>query len=384
MDLGYSNTHMGLLQTGIVTGYLICAYLAGIFASRWNVVKVINLSAFIAGLAMAGLGAVSSFYSCFIFALLMGAGSSGAYIPLVPLIIARCSSKKSGFAMGLTFSGTGVGIILVGYLVPFLITQLGPQGWRWSWILLGAITLSTAFCSFLFLREPPEDVGRSPARHDDQYKGTRVWRLIGWNQLVRTILIVYVLVGFAKIIYQTFLVAYAVEEISITSTEAGFVWSIYGAFSIVGSFVWGTISDFLGRKSTATWNIMILCTSVFILVLMGSRLGLYISVILFSLSFNGFIAIIAAMFGDNVEVSRVGEVFGLSTLFHGLGQALGAGVGGYLKDLTSTFQTSFVVSGTTIGFCLLYFVFFYKNGGKYAMRASGKGSPQSSNQEYGS
>jgi len=44
--------------------------------------------------------------------------------------------------------------------------------------------------------------------------------------------------------------------------------------------------------------------------------------------------------------------------------ATGASLAGYLKDLTSTFQVPFLVSGVTTGICLLIFVLFYEKGKK--------------------
>ena len=247
-NLGFSHTRMGLLQTGIVTGYLLFAYLGGMFASRWNLVKVINLSVIICGLAMIGLGLVSSFPLLFLLALLVGAGSSGTYIPLVPLIIGWFSSKKSGLPLGLTFSGSGVGIILVGYLVPFLLARLGSLGWRGSWISLGGMTLMTALVSFFLLRERPGSVEKNLDAHDGHPTPISVWKLLIRNHSVCTILVVYFLIGFAYISYATFFVTYAVEEVSVTRTEAGLMWSVFGVFSVVGCFSWGRFRIFLEER----------------------------------------------------------------------------------------------------------------------------------------
>jgi MFS family permease len=358
-DLGFKHTQMGLLQTGIVTGYLVFAYLGGIFASKWSLVKTINFSVVITGLAMISLGLVSSFYLLLPLAFLVGAGSSGAYIPLVPLIVNWFSPKRRGLALGFVFSGAGVGIILVGYLVPFLLVRLGTLGWRGSWISLGGITVATALVSFFYLRERPRDMKKDSDAADYPQTSISIWRLLSWNHSVCSILVVYFLVGFGYIIYATFFVTYAMEEISVTKAEAGFMWSIFGVFSIVGCVLWGTISDFLGRKFTTIWDIMILSTSIFISVLWATRIGLYVSIVLFAFAFNGFITLIATMFGDQAGITMLAKVFGLSTLIHGLGQAIGVSLAGYLKDLTSTFQVPFLLSGGIIGFSLFIFILFY-------------------------
>jgi MFS family permease len=67
------------------------------------------------------------------------------------------------------------------------------------------------------------------------------------------------------------------------------------------------------------------------------------------LTFLGTVTIIAASVGDQVVEKRA-SVYGLVTLIHGIGQFLGTTLGGYLKDLTGTFQLTFIVS--LIGFLL--------------------------------
>ena len=43
-DLGLSNTLMGFFQVGILTGYLLFAYLCSIFAKRWGLSIVVTAS----------------------------------------------------------------------------------------------------------------------------------------------------------------------------------------------------------------------------------------------------------------------------------------------------------------------------------------------------
>jgi MFS family permease len=361
-DLGFSHTRMGLLQTGIVTGYLLFAYLGGLLACRWTVVRMINLSVLACSLAMIGLGLVTSFWFLFVLALVTGAGASGAYVPLVSLIVGWFSSKKSGLPLGLAFSGCGVGIIWVGTFVPFLLAHGGPSAWRTSWISLGSMTFAVAVISIFFLKERPkgtENEVREPVLRSSPFE---TWRFLSRKHSVRMILLIYFLVGLAYIMFATFFVTYAVEEVSVRGAEAGFMWSMFGIFSVLGCFLWGAVSDRFGRRQTMNWDLSILSVSTFLSVFWATRIGLYVSVILFAFAFNGFITLIAAMFGDLVETARLGEVFGLSTLIHGLGMVLGAGLAGYLRDVTSTFRVPFFLSGFIVSCCFFMFLLGDKKG----------------------
>jgi OFA family oxalate/formate antiporter-like MFS transporter len=355
-DLGFSHTQMGLLQTGIVTGYLLFAYLGGLLACRWTLVRMINLSVLACGLAMMGLGIVTAFWFLFVLALIIGAGASGAYVPLVSLIVGWFSSQRSGFPLGIAFSGCGVGIIWVGTFVPFLLAHGGPSAWRTSWISLGAMTFTVALISFFFLKERPKGVENEVSKPVLRSGPFGTWRFLSRNHSVRMILLIYFLVGLAYIMFATFFVTYAVEEVSVRGAEAGFMWSMFGIFSVLGCFLWGMVSDRFGRRQTMNWDLSILSASTFLSVFWATRIGLYVSVILFAFAFNGFITLIAAMFGDLVETARLGEVFGLSTLIHGLGMVLGASLAGYLRDMTSTFRVPFFLSGFIVSCCFFMFL----------------------------
>ena len=263
MDLGLSNTHMGFFQVGILTGYLLFAYLCSIFSKRWGLSIVVAASCALAGLSMMALGFVSSFYLCLMLAFLMGAGAVGAYIPLVPLIIGWSSVRWSGGAIGFALSGTGVGIIVVGYLAPFILSRFGPMGWRYAWFILGAATLLVALISFFLLKENPSAIDLQTGQNTRDFTLKMLYR----DPSLKAILIVYLLVGFGYIMYATFVVAYAVEEIGLSVKEAGLIWSVFGLFAVAGCFLWGMISDHLGRKSMTIVSLLLLSASILLSIL---------------------------------------------------------------------------------------------------------------------
>jgi hypothetical protein len=57
------------------------------------------------------------------------------------------------------------------------------------------------------------------------------------------------------------------------------------------------------------------------------------------------------LFGDYIPLAKMSSLFGISTLIHGLGQAVGVGIAGWLKDLTSTFAVPFFLSALIIAAC---------------------------------
>jgi MFS family permease len=346
-DLALTNTHMGFFQVAILTGYLLFSYLCSIFSKRWGLPLVINLSCVLVGLAMTALGLVSSFALCLVLAFVMGAGAAGSYIPQIPLIIGWSSVRRSGSAIGIVMSGCGVGIIIVGYAAPLILESFGMGGWRQAWLILGAATLLTALAGFLLLKENNARAEAAPHHGARESSSGLLYR----DPSLRAILIVYLLVGFGYIIFATFVVAYAVEEIGLSVKEAGLLWSLFGVFSVLGCLFWGPVSDRLGRKTVTIIDLGLLCASIVLATLWKEKAVLYLSGSLFAFTFNGSITLIASMFGDHVPTARMDRIFGISTLIHGLGQAAGVGIAGWLKDITSTFTIPFLLSALVIATC---------------------------------
>jgi MFS family permease len=352
-DLGLTNTHMGFFQVGILIGYLLFAYLCSAFSKRWGLSIVITTSCALVGLAMMALAFVSSFYFCLILAFLIGSGAAGSYIPQIPLTIGWSSIRRSGSALGIIMSGTGVGIIIVGYVAPLILERFGTGGWRHAWFLFGVIALLVALVSFFLLKENPSFVESGTLHHAHD----SMLRLLYRDPSLRAILIVYLLVGFGYIIFATFAVAYAVEEIRMSVKEAGLLWSLFGLFSVLGCLFWGMVSDYLGRKTVTIIDLILLCASILLATLWREKTVLYISGALFAFTFNGAITLIASMFGDHIPMVDMDKIFGVSTLIHGMGQAVGVGIAGWLKDLTSTFVGPFLLSAVIIGVCPLFLIF---------------------------
>ena len=346
-DLGLTNTHMGFFQVAILTGYLLFAYLSSHFVKRWGMAATINLSVTVVGAAMIALGFVSSFPLLLFLAFWVGAGAVGSYIPLIPLLIGWSSRSRSGGAIGFALSGTGVGILLTGYVASLLLTRYGDVGWRSAWIVLGAVTLLVAMAGGCLLREKEKSHKKTT---EDAGRKT-VLSLLYSDPNLRAIMAVYLLVGFGYIIYATFIVAYAVEEIRFSAREAGLIWSVFGLFSVFGCIFWGMVSDRLGRKTVTVAALLLLCGSVLLAILWKEKTAIFVSGGLFAFTFNGIVTLIAALFGDLIPMSKIDRFFGVATLVHGLAQAVGVALAGWLKDVTATFVVPFVLSALIIGLC---------------------------------
>jgi len=365
-SLGFNYIQMGLLSGGILLGYLLFSFIGGTLATRFGSKRVVIVSLLCSFISMLLLSRFSEFLFLLFFTFAMGAGAAGAHISMTTLPMAWFEKWSLGRALGVVTGGTGLGVIVTGLLIPPLLSSFGKDGWRECWMLMAFMTFLVSVMCFTLLREKPDQINPSPSKFRENEK-VITSPVRGDGLSIRSIFVVYFIFGFAYNIYATYFVAFLVEELQLAERAAGVIWSIFGWMCMGSGLIWGYISDRLGRRRALLWNNGIIAMAVFLPLLLHQLFFLGFSAFLFGTTFLGTITIIAATIGDQVVKKRA-SVYGLVTLIHGVGQFLGTTLGGYLKDLTGSFQFTLIAS--LIGFLLCFILtalnkspsHFHKNG----------------------
>jgi len=350
-SLGFNYIEMGLLSGAIMLGYLLFSFIGGMLATRFGPKRIVIASLLCGALSMFFISRLSGFLPLLSFNFAMGAGGAGTHISMTTLPMAWFEERRLGRALGIVTGGTGLGIIVTGLLLPYLLFNLGKEAWRQCWLLLALVTFLVAMIGWIWLREKSEQVTLHPPSPDGGKKsipsaGNR-------NGLtLKAIFIIYLIFGFAYNIYATYFVAYMVEEIRLTEKTAGDIWAVFGWMCMLSGLIWGFLSDRLGRREALLWNNGIISFSVLLPLLLHQPFFLGLSAFLFGATFLGTVTVVAASIGDQIGEKRA-SVYGLVTLVHGFGQFLGTISGGYLKDLTGSFQLTLIVSLTGFLLCIL-------------------------------
>ncbi len=350
-SLGFNYSEMGLLSGAIMLGYLLFSLVGGMLATRFGPKRVVIASLLCGALSMYLISGLSGFSSLLFFSFAMGAGGAGSHISITTLPMAWFEERRLGRAVGIVTGGTGLGIIVTGLLLPYLLSNLGKEAWRECWFLLALITFFVAVIGWILLREKPSQIGfLSPGLDGDNR--VRPSKSESHELTLKAIFIIYFIFGFAYNIYATYFVAYMIEEIRLTAKTAGDIWAIFGWMCAGSGLIWGFVSDRLGRRKALLWNNGIISLSVLLPLLLHQPFFMGFSAFLFGGTFLGTVTVIAAAIGDQVVEKRA-SVYGLVTLIHGTGQFLGTISGGTLKDLTGSFQLTLMVSLTGFLLCLV-------------------------------
>jgi MFS family permease len=349
-SLRFNYIQMGLLSGGILLGYLLFSFIGGTLATRFGSKRVVIVSLLCSTISMLLLSRFSEFILLFSFTFVMGAGAGGAHISMTTLPMAWFGKQSLGKALGVVTGGTGLGVIITGLLIPPLLSSFGRDGWRECWMLMAFMTFIVSVMCFVLLKEKPSQINPSPSNFNEEEE-IITSPVRGDGLSIRSIFVIYFIFGFAYNIYATYFVAYMVEEIRLSEKTAGDIWAIFGWMCMGSGLIWGFLSDRLGRREALLWNNGIIAFSVLLPLLLHQPFFLGFSALLFGATFLGTVTVIAAAIGDQV-VEKKASVYGLVTLIHGIGQFLGTTFGGYLKDLTGSFQLTLISS--LIGFFLCF------------------------------
>ncbi|MFH1625347.1 MAG: MFS transporter [Pseudomonadota bacterium] len=365
--LNFDYTQLGLLGTGNFIGYLTMAIVGGFLAARFGTRIVITFALVLMGCTMILTGLAQSFGFAFAMRLLTGLGNGAAYVPAMALGSAWFVMRKRGFATGIVSGGIGTGTLISGLVVPPILISYGPDGWRFSWFILGGAVLLLSGVVFLFVRSRPEEKGLLPVGAGERgatdlvHSNADTVSSLQWTKIYKMgpvwyLGAVYFFYGLSYIIYMIFFAAYLVKEMGFTQAWAGALWAMVGGLSIFCGVIWGSISDRLGRNRGAALAYLVLGLSYFIYGLLKFKFGFYLSAVMFGLTAWSIPTIMAAAAGDFVGPRLAPAGLGFITVFFGIGQALGPALGGYLADITRSFTIPFLVAG---GISLVGMVFSF-------------------------
>ena len=348
--LEMDNTQAGVLATSNLVGYLTLSVLGGALAAKFGPRLVITTGLVLAGVGMLLTGMVEHILPAALWRAVTGIGSGASNVPMMALLAAWFVSRRRGLATGIAATGSSIGLITVGPLVPRILEEYAGRGWRVSWLIFGAATLIIALLAGMSLRNRPGDLGLEAL---GEANGKRIsgpqTGLLEWGRVYRApevwyLGLVYVAFGFSYIIYLTFFTKFLISEGSYTQAAAGTLFMTMGWFSLLCGLVWGAVSDIIGRRRTLIIVYLIHALAFSMFGLWRTPTGFTISAILFGITAWSIPAIMAATCGDVLGPRLAPAALGFITLFFGVGQAIGPSVAGVMADASGTFVSAYLLA----------------------------------------
>jgi MFS family permease len=333
--------------------FALFAPVAGWLFDRLGTRLIVGSSGVVLGVALALTGRVTSlaeYYVC--FGVLGAAGIAGMIIPSTT-IVTRWFTGSRGTAMGVLSAGTAGGAIVFYPINAWLIATMG---WRNALLVFGCmLAVATVLLAMLYHDPPrhegdvPRDVATAPvqrarARSDDWTlaRALRSTRL--WAAFIMTALGV---IGFQ--IMATHQVAHAVDQ-GLSQPTVVWLFALGAGFMMAGNLLGGWLSDHFGRGWIFVLGTVVAIAGIACLAAMRGPQDLPL-LLLYAVSGFGFgmrIAQLSAIPADAFAGRHLGAILGVVQAGGGLGGAIGPFLGGWLFDVTGSYQLAFVAAGLAV------------------------------------
>ncbi|MBB6443607.1 MFS transporter [Bacillus benzoevorans] len=347
--LNISFTQAGLVASAMFFGYLASAFFTGKFIHRYKEKKVIIASMIMIMAGMLLSARAEQFWLAYLSCLIMGAGSGAGNITSLGLAGKWFSPSHRGKALGITNSGSGLGMVFSGLVIP-LAMMLHTEGWRIGWGILAFCVVMILLLNILFLEEDPKKLNLKPIGIGTEQKSKQLHRNtrlmiedVYRNKYILLIGMVYLTWGFSYLIFSTFFVDFLMIEANIEMHLAGRLFAIAGISSIVSGFIWGSISDRIGRMFTLFLIYIIQTILLLAFALTSSYYLLLIETIIYAMTLWAVPTVIVAAISDITVPVKTPLAIGYITLFFGIGQWVSPVITGSIVE-SSGYTMAFYLS----------------------------------------
>jgi predicted MFS family arabinose efflux permease len=319
-DLGWSYADAGAINTANAAGYLAGALLATPTA-RWLGIKPAFLAALVAtAAAMAADGLTARFTALLLLRFLAGLTGGIVFVTGGAMTAAASgASERAPLALGIYFSGGGLGIAISAAAVPFLLDSVG---WRGGWLVLGALSVAAILLAIPALLRAPLPAAETAA------SANHPWPL----RTIAVQLVGYTLFGTGYIAYATFIIAHLREASNFSAREISIFWAVLGLSAIAGVFAWSPMLARLRGGWGAAATMGVVTFGAALPLASSGTMAAFASALLFGGSFLSTITAVTSLARRAAPPQAWTKAIAALTVAFGIGQCIGPILSGHLSD----------------------------------------------------
>jgi len=349
-DFGWSRAS----TSGIFSAYmLLCAVfviLAGWALDRYGSRAVVTAMGSLTALSMILTSQVDSPWHLFVtYSLLLAMGTGGLYTVSMATVT-RWFKKRRGLALGVVSSGASIGMMVMGPVSAYLISD---YGWQTACLIIGLMGFFIVIPCGLLLRRSPSEIATPPKSEklEATNRGSPVEQHynepegLSPSQSVKTRnfwLLVFIMFLFSSCAFlvMTHLVPHVID-LGTNPIQAASLLSFIGGGGVIGRIIMGRVSDSIGRKRAYIICPLLLAGAMLWLIESSDLWMFYLFAAVFGFAFGGIGPINAAFIGDAFGLRHIGVIMGLADVGWQSGAAVGPFLAGYIFDISDSYGFAF-------------------------------------------
>lgn len=305
-------------------------FLAGWLVDRFGPRQLLIAGTLMAGVALIGLGSISTLPWFYFFYVLNALGYvCGGPLPC-QVLISRWFTESRGKAMGFAYLGIGIGGAAVPWLSRFLVSSFG---WHFALRALGIFIVALTLPFALLVKDAPADPA-PPSGRQSYPEIKHAFRTLPFALLLIGSMCSIAAVSGTQQSIKLFLSL----DRHYTQNQAAQVLSLVLAFSIVGRLLMGWLADRFEKKYVMLLIYFLVAAAIPLIFLTHHPMATSAAAALFGIGLGGDYMIIPLMTAEIFGVAVLGRLMGILLSAGGVAEGLAPWGIGHLRDTTGSYN----------------------------------------------
>lgn len=363
-EIGWSELDYSWIVFAFQTAYALGLLMVGGLMDRFGTRKGFSIALVVWSLAAMGHALVSSVMGFGIARFMLGLGESGNFPASIKTVAEWFPKKERAFATGIFNAGTNVGVIAASLIVPVITLA---WGWRWAFILTGAIGFIWLFFWLALYHKPEEHPKLSPTERayiqsDPMDSTTKIpWVRLFPHRQTWAFAIGKFMTDPIWWVYLFWLPDFLHKQHGLNLKDFGPPLVVIYLIADVGSVAGGWLSSTLIRRgatiNAARKTAMLVCAVCVVPIIFASQTSnLWVAVCLIGMAaaaHQGWSANIYTIASDTFPRCAVGSVVGIGGMAGAVGGMLISLVVGKILEKTGSYVPVFIIAASAYLLALL-------------------------------
>ena len=337
-NFGATGTQLGLLTASFAITRAITTFPGGWLSDKVGRKKPITAGLLAYSIVMALYGFSQDVNQLILLRALQGVASGIVWPIISTMIVDIASPQDRSKALGLyemmwflgMVVGPGLGGVFAGVFsiaVPFFVC--------------GILAFLSMILVAFTVQETAKTITVSTSRKNSKMSSQNnsikgIKQLTPYPIVFFGLCIAQYIIAFSNSLIQPILSVYANEVLGISEVGVGMLFTVMGVVTLFITLPMGTVADKTGRKPTLIFGKIMDATSAFLIIFSGSFWPLLLVMMMRGFGRAAINPSITAMFSTIVTTSKRGRCMGIFSTFQNVGLVVGATVGGFLYEFSSS------------------------------------------------
>lgn len=357
VDLGFGKAEISSYLTAYFIATIVAMPLVGHILPKVNIRLVLSIATILTALGVFLMGTYSEVWQWWISGLMFGCFGSFIFVIPAPLIINNWFQKRTGIAMGIAMSFSGIGAAILAPVFTLIIQAIG---WRSAYMVASIIIACLILPWTLFVfRFRPEDMGLKPYGYEEtmthEAAVSAAPPLPGMrarNALKTPVFwVLFILAGsiayFAG--FNSHLPGFA-QSIGYDALFGSSLLSAVMVGSVFDKLIMGYLNDRVGVQFTFVVQFILVLMSMLVFIFFKSSVALYVGAVLFGIQNSLFSVSTPLLVKQVFGKKNFAQIFSYVRMGSGLFGMFGPTTIGLCYDLSGSFAPAFLIGA---GICCL-------------------------------